>query len=336
MKEKETTSGLFAVIAISAISLEAIGEFVANSASAAYINAALVVVFALAGTWVTNISFSKTDLFSGLSAAYGKTTASFAMVALFCITIFGAGVRIDMFSRAIGRFVLEDTSEFFIKAVFALCAFFASYYGIGSLSRYGTVCLSLFFIFFAIIFSFSVSEVRAINIFPVLGKGNFGGVIGMMYIFADVIYAYVQGKKGGQNAKRSILIGGTVVVLTTLFYCLCVPYPFSTMHEYPFFALASLANSSVIFQRLDGIVFAIWMLGGFVSVGALCFFATRILSQVFELSDPKALSGAVALLTFLGATGTQIAKDIFFWSMIFVTFAFLPVSSVVCKLRRGV
>ncbi len=332
---RETTH-LFALLIISTVTLGAISGFVHNSGTAAYINTILTLVLSLALVWVINPAFKESDFRGVLSAVYGKGGSALIMCALFLLTVGNAALRTGMFANAINSYILTGTPRIIILGVISICAFFASYFGLEAVTRYSLVTLIAFFVFFAIILFSSSAEVKLLNLYPLLGKGSFIDVLSMMYVFSDIIYLYLlSGRiKVKRVARGAIALGGAVAVLLTFFYVLCVPYPVSENHAYPLYTLASLSNSSVVFQRMDGLVFIIWILSSFISVGALCLFSAEILRQAFSLSDRRAVSSLVAFLVFLVSAADFLRWEIVFIAMSLACFVFLPVTAVIYRIMR--
>ena len=96
---------------------------------------------------------------------------------------------------------------------------------------------------------------------------------------------------------KAAVISAVIIVIVTLAYALCVPYPASSVYEYPFFRLATLANASVLFQRLDGAVYITWIFAeGLICTGALALFWSMIFADGFKCSDYKGSAPLVVLI----------------------------------------
>ncbi len=331
------TGSLFAVLIISTVTTGAISGFVYNSGTAAYINAFLTAIAAFVLVGILHLCLGKDDFCSALGSVYGKTLSKLVMGIIFILTVASASVRMDMFADAIGKYVLTETPRIVIFSVIALCSFFAAFFGIEAITRYALVSFIVFVAFLGVIFFSSASEVRYINICPVLGKGDFISVASMLYVFSDIMYLYLISNrvKRGRSGVRAVFLGGTLTVLITLFYVLCVPYPVSQSYDFPLYTLASLSNSSVIFQRMDGLVFVIWIFTSFISVGALSFFATDIFARVFGISDRRAIVSAVTFIIFLVSCGGMLKADVILTISAALCFGFVPFTALICKLKKS-
>ena len=336
---QKETSCLFSVLIGANVTIDAVWGFVNRSGTAAAINAALSLVFALLGVWVINLAFGRKELFEVAKEALGSKLAIFAMCLFFIFTLFNGAVRMSMYTHAIASHVLTGTPAIMIAGAFALCSFFAAYFGLEAITRYSVVMIWGFLVFLAVIIVSNSSEIEFSNLFPILGKGGFGDVFSMMYIFSDIMYIYVikekiAGKAGVCGVKS--VLWGIAVVLVALFFVLCVPYPVSQEHRFPLYTLASLVSSSVVFQRLDGLVFVMWMFAGFISCGALTLFATEILKKSFALSDRRSSASIVALLTFLLSISDLFGTEFIRMASSWICFVVLPALSIICVWMRRI
>jgi len=333
------TSRLFSILIVSTVTLDAIWGFVHNSGTAAFINAILGLIFVLAVVLFSKKAFKNSNFEVVLKNLYGNWVSTFLILLLLVLTILSASSRMGIFADAIGEYVLSETPRIFILILFCACIFTAVFFGIEAITRYALSVFIAFSVFLAIILLSSYTEVKAINLSPILGKGSFINVFDMMYVFSDIIYMYLiigyvaDRKKANNVIIRATLTGGIISVICTLFYTLCVPYPVSKEFLYPLYRLASLSNSSVVFQRLDGLVFLIWMFIGFVSVSALTLFAIIIFARLFKLNDTRALSAPFSLMVLLIAVDGSVNTEFIRNSMTMYTFLVLIITSLIYRLK---
>lgn len=326
---------LFSVLGISYIVISGISGFVENSGSAAGINALVCTLVSFLILGLCEKCIGGKDVFELTDSVYGKKLRFVIMVLFFVVTVLNASVRLGIYTNAVSEMVLGKTPSEVIAAIFCICAFFSCRFGIKSLSRYSLVLFMLFAVMFAIILCFSASEIKAENIFPVLGKGGLKNAAGMLYLFSDAVYIILsfRGRCIPKALRYVPLITGIVSIILTVFYTLCIPYYAADPGVYPLYTLASLANSSVIFQRLDGLVFIIWFFCGFVSVGALSLFATEIFSKNFVLSDRCAVAAPVVLLIFLAWHTSLVDQRTVYTIMTVITFIILPLTAILHRIK---
>jgi len=333
---KETVA-LFVILIISRVSLHAISGFVHNSGTAAAINALCGVLIAVLVCLISGSAFKKTSFTEAFTISYGKIPGSIVLILFLIVTLINASHRMQIFGDAIGEFILNDTPRMYILLIFGVCVYAAAYSGIETITRYSISVIAAFFVFLTIILLSAHGEVSYVNICPILGKGSFYNVFNMLYVFADIIYMYFvfEGIKGAKakNVLSVVLIGGIVAVVLTLFYTLCIPYPVSEEFSFPLYRLASLANSTVVFQRLDGLVFLIWIFTGFISAGALTLFASMLLAKIARLSDRRAVVPSVTFIVFL----MSYILDGDFIDVVMSIFAFLilPLTALLLKIKEN-
>lgn len=297
------THWLFVMLILSRITLDAVSVFVKNSGTAAVINSAFGFLIAFALLFVTDRCFKRSSFDDVARDVYGKFGQRIFGFVFFCITLLNSVRRITMFSDAIGDFVLTASPYAFILIIFAVCAFVTALLGIEALVRISYITGGVTVLLIGIIMASSLVEVDITNIYPVLGKGRISNVFDMLYVYSDIVYLYYikNSISGGQKHTfvKPLVKSAVVVSLVTLFYTLCVPYPVSEKFSYPIYRLASLSNTTVLIQRLDGIVFLIWIFSGFVSVGSLVYFASQIFKDTFCLKDRKGTLPIIAFLVFI-------------------------------------
>ena len=125
--------------------------------------------------------------------------------------------------------------------------------------------------------------------------------------------------------------------LVVFFYTLCIPFPASQKYVYPLHRISLLANSTLVFQRLDFIVYVLWVFISFLTSGASLLFAGKLVSRALELKDCKGVAPALVFVCFimsLSGTVTQslviVPAEIFF-------FAVMPFVAIIyhIKMRRS-
>ena len=336
MVKTKSTGGLYLIVVmiLSTVTLNSISGFVRGSGTAAPISAVLTMLIAVFCAFAADTAFGDRSFSSVIYTVFGKKTGFLLLLFLFVLTILNVSVRMDMFSRAICGYILKQTPKVVVMAVMTVCAFFVCFFGVKAVSRYAYTFFLVFIIFAAIIIFSSSSKVDFDNLYPLLGKGDFGNVFSMMYIFSDFIYLFVLADKRKKTATKAVVLSGVVTVVLTAFYVLCVPYPVSEGYNYPLYTLASLSNSSVIFQRLDGLVYIIWMFAGFISVGALSLAASCLFADTFALKDRKAVSAPLTLAIFLLAVTGLCPQGTIFTAMSWTSFVILPAVSVIYRIVR--
>lgn len=333
------TKWLFFILMISHICLGAIGELTKAMATGGIWGLLLSALVALAIMFVTELCLGSGGCRS-LQSYFGYPLYTTLATVLFVVTLFGTAQRMKDFSLAIGSTVLLQSPAVFILFIMSLASFVVALVGLEAITRYALVASGVFFLFAGALFFTNIPRAEIINIYPLGGKNGFSNPFCSLYVFSDAVYFFFIQKSINNNKKIPYPISKTIITVSvtgvaiTLFYCLCVPYPASTMYKYPLYRLSLLANSSVVFQRLDGLVYIIWIFFSFISQGALVIFAMDIISDALKLKNKKAIAGTVTLICFLIS---MMDSDFTFFVRLFsVGFAFLifPVCALLVKKGR--
>jgi len=284
---------------------------------------------------------SANNFFDVMKISYGKTAAIFIGAALALISLFNASMRLKMFLSAVTDIILPDSPEAFVAIFFVIAIFAVSFLGLESLTRYalptGVVIVAL------VLFTgiFNLENYRFSNIFPLMGNGYkmSKNVPDGIFLFSDIIYLYfLTGFFKKKHAikrvwLKSVVLSGALITVVIGLYQLAVPYPASIGFDYPYFRLASLANTSVLFQRIDAVVYIIWLFSGFVSTGALALFTMIIFAENFDMSDYK---GIIHIVIFLIIAFSALDKNYFnLLSNVFTlaVLIFIPVTAILYRFK---
>ncbi len=330
---KETTS-LFVILVISHVIISGIAGFVENSGTAAFINVLCSAFLTAVVVFLCSGAFAGRDICEVICKSYGKRAGGIIIFLFFVLTALNASSRMGVFTDVLKKYVLSETPEALILTVMGLCVFAAAYFGIEAVTRYSLASFVGFAVIFAIILLCAYPETEYINLCPVFGKGNFLNVFNMLYVFSDFVYIYLISKNIRKSTRKialtSVAVSAVISTVVVLFYTLCVPYPVSGEFEYPIYRLASLSNSAVVFQRLDGLVYILWFFSAFISAGALGYFAVSLFAGMFGLGDRRAITSAVVILIFI-LSYWDIADAV---NTLMSVFAFLFVPITVLIFRR--
>lgn len=340
--EKET-KWLFVMLFTSRAFVGAIHDFISFSGSIAYLNVIVCTVLVFLFLLIVNKinPCMKDDLFSMMRFCYGKPAAVALGTVLTALSFLNTAVRLRMFADAVKGAVLPSSPVIYILLFFAAAAAAVLLLGAEPITRYGYVSAIVIFFLTAIICLFNVRQYNVSNLYPHGGEyvKKLSSGTSMIYMFSDVLYLYIISgffKSGGAVKRigiRAAAVSGIAVTLLVLFCCALTPYPATLAFKYSFFRLASLAKSSVVLQRLDGLVYIIWIFTGFVSVGALALFTLITFSETFDTSDTKGtLPLTVFVIVVLAYAGIGFEKVL---NILLCAAAFLlpAVTAAVCRIK---
>lgn len=328
---------LIVVIVLSDVILKGISNVGSDYGTGAYIPVVISAIVCAVVLMLTNSFFAHKDFHKVLSSIYGIKPAGFICLSLAVFTLMYASLIMGEYALAIKKFMLPATSEIFILAMMSAALLAVCLTGYEAICRYSSVAAWVFLGFVSVIIFLSLTEAKTENIYPLLGKGNFKVSLQPFGMFSFVGYYYVISSKAAGRHKatafKSLAISFSIIIVLVVIWTLCVPYPLSAKISYPLHRLSLLANNSIIFQRLDGLVFIIWIFSAFISSGALMLIAATVFSEVLGLKNQNAVSPAIVFLAFLlSASGFGfLAFSRTFICLFFLVF--MPVSAVICRLK---
>lgn len=309
MLDENETKWLFVILLTSEILVGAINGFTAAAGSGAAA-AALTCTAAAAAFFAVTESIRRCDdvpFFDMIKSCYGKTASAAIGSVLTVISLFGCARSVRIFTSAVADVVLTQSPALYIAAFFAAAMLAVSVYGLQTLSRYAIAAGKILAVFVLVIVIFNIKNLRLSNALPIFGNGADGmaSSVGMVYIFSDILYLCVISdhfqSRGAvmRVGSRSLIISGLFAVCAVFVYCCSVAYPASTHFRYPIFRLAALANTSVLLQRLDGAVYILWLIAGFISCGARALFTSVLFEKSFDCGDSRGIAPTVILAAIM-------------------------------------
>ncbi len=321
----------------SQVCLRAPGELVTEFPSGAYIGVALAGVGTALYGFLLNRLLNGNTVCHGAKAVWGRWGASVTAIGFALMAALYGASMMSSFSEAIGECILPLSPKVFVIMIMALASLALCFVGFEAFARYALVFCVAGAIMISIIFLVTLYEAEPGNLFPVLSKGSFKGTVDCFKLYTGVLFCFFIPELSGEKHKnvylKATVISGVVMSLVVLFYILCLPYPSSAKYVYPLHRLSMLANSSLVFQRLDGIVYILWIFMGFLTSGGAIFFSCKLMAEGLGLKNYKAIAPGVVFLCFL----ISMAEP---WKVIApltAVFAFgvLPFVGVVYKIKSG-
>lgn len=332
------TEWLFYILMISHIVTDGICVLTANFATGAWV-AIFVSGLVSLGIFFLLEKFIN-DPGVNMENVLGSKVYAFLSLLLFIITVFNAAERMKIFSYPIGEIVLCHSPGIFILFIMALASFAVAFTGIEAITRYSVIASGFFFVCIGVLVLTNISDAGLINIYPIGGKNGLINPFSGIKIFSDAVYFFFLKDHLKNNSKTRYPLSKVIIrvaltgVVICFFYSLCVPYPASGIYKYPLYRLAVLANSSVVFQRLDGVVYLIWVFFSFISSGTLALFAITVLADSLKIKNRKALCPAVVLLCFLLSLSRQNTGFMGSFAVSIFSFVLFPGAILWSRLRR--
>lgn len=340
--EKET-KWLFVVLMTSQIFVSGINVFAGTSGILGVVSAFLCTVLVFLYFYAVDKIKKSRDIgfFDMIEESFGRKITIVAGIILTVLSAFNSSARLKMFSVAVTDIILPDSPVSFAILLFAFAIFAASFFGLEALTRYALPTGIVITVFAAAVGVFNFESYKASNIFPLLGNGYAlpKSMAGGISMFGDIFYLYILAhyfrKKHAVKriGLKAIAISGIIIMTVVLLYNLAVPYPASENFNYPFFRLSSLANTSILFQRLDAIVYVIWLFSGFLTSGALVLFTALIFTQSFGVSDYRGVIHAV-IFTVIALSFSNKNYEVMISVFAAVVFSLLLFAAIAYRFMR--
>ena len=339
--EKET-KWLFVILMTSQIFVGGINVFMGMSGILGAVCALMCSILVFVYFYIIDKIKKSQDIgfFDMIKKICDRKISAVAGAGLTVISMFNCSLRLKVFSVAATDIILPDSPVSFAVFLFAFAILAVSFFGLEALTRYALPAGVVITALAATTGIFNFESYRITNIYPLLGNGyiSFKNLFGGISMFADIFYLYILSdyfrKKHAVKriGLKAIGIAGLTITTLVLLYCLAVPYPASENFEYPFFRFSSLANTSVLFQRLDAIVYVVWLFSGFLSSGALALFTMMIFTKSFYVSDYR---GIVHMVIFTVLSLSLSDKNFDSVTVIFASAVFIAlfITSVIYRLK---
>lgn len=298
---------LFVILIISKIFFWDITKLVYRSGTAAWMNAVISTVLALAAFCLVYFAYKKTnydDVFDTVKYVSGKTGLVIFGVLFAVIQIINFVIVLKAYCNTITTITLTSSSRSFVLAFIVATIIASGYMGIKSVTKLASASFFVIILFLVAMIVFDIPNFDLKNVLPIFGNGIYG--IAQSYkstsffneiIFLFFLVPFLKDKKSvGKIGFLSILFSGIIISVITLVFTLIVPYPANTQYYLPVFEITSTVDFFVIFQRAESIFLLLWIFTCFLYMGAAFCFILQTLKKTFSLSDEKAVIPAVLMI----------------------------------------
>lgn len=204
--------------------------------------------------------------------------------------------------RVVGNFmtthIMPETPIEVIHIVFISVVILAVRLGLENISRASEIFLPLVIILFLFLVAFLIPQIEIDNIQPVLEGGIKPVLLAAFYFFSLqelvvflMIFPFVNQTKNARNALLAgTMIGGIILIITTVLSILVLGTDFTARNLYPSYSLAKQINVGNFLQRVEAILAVIWLVSIFFKM-AVCYYAIAFgLAQTLQLKDYRPLT----------------------------------------------
>lgn len=309
-------------------------ELFKTSGNAAWIEAIYLVIIAFVMLEITFLTYSKAGNRSIIQLSEyigGKPFKT--VVSLVVVTVIGGFLctEIRTFAESVKIILLPTTRIEYVMLIFAITAGIGAYYGLEALSIINGIFFPFCLFFLAVLALWLVPNFDINNIMPVFGlgiKNIFVSGIKNLSCFADILalnllLPYCDNIEVAKKSGRySLLLSGLVLLMITLAYGLCYPYPHSSDFLLTAYQLSRMVRAGEYFQRFEALFELVWTVTHLLYSSIYIYIICAALKDGFKLKYTKPIIPCVvtilAMISFepssiidlLSATST--IKQIFF------------------------
>ncbi|MBE7037449.1 MAG: hypothetical protein E7404_00940 [Ruminococcaceae bacterium] len=329
---------LITILIVSKILFSDINIFVKGSMSASYLEAIMCALVSIAFFLIISCFFKKSkcaDIFEAIEFSFGRKIKIFAGTLFLILILSYTALILKLYTDAILTIAYPNSPAFFVMFFIMLTMVFSAYAGIGTITKFSSVCVSVMLTLLAILYILASKNIDITNIFPVLGNGAGNILMGakniFMYneiLFLFFISGFLEKREDAPKiGLKALIYSSVIIVVSTLFYTLCIPYPASKLFNMPLLQLASSTDVSFFLQRSEGIFFLLWIFSSFLYLGATFYFSLYTFKRTFDSSDIKALIPSFIVTVFSSTwffKNTKIIENYYIiFTSLFVIFSFL-------------
>lgn len=329
---------LITILIVSKILFSDINIFVKGSGSAAYLEAICCSLASIGIFLLISFFFKKSkcaDLFDAIEFAFGKY-AKIVLGTLFLILILSyTALVLKLYTDAILTIAYPNSPAFYIMLFIIVTMIFSAYAGIGTITKFSSVCIVSMLTLLVILYILVAKKIDVSNIFPLLGGGVTKILSGArnLFMYNEILFLFFLAsflEKRDDATKigiKALVYSSIIIVVSTLLYTLCIPYPASKLFNMPILQLASSTDLSFFLQRTEGIFFLLWIYSSFLYLGSNFYFSLYTFKKTFDSSDIKALIPSFIVIVFSATwffKNTAIIENYYIiFTSVFAVFSFL-------------
>ena len=291
---------------VSKILFSDITKLVSHSGNGAYFQALWCGLIALVIFLVSSKLSNNTSLFDASLDVLGNVGLRILGAVLTILFLLNTGVMLRVYSDIIRSIILPEASGFLVMLFLVVTTIVTAFAGIGTLTAYSYGAGIILVASLIVILALNIPNYDITNAYTLFGKGGrqiLSGINGLTP-YADIFLLFLMTPflKNKEDAKRSgvrtIIISSLIIGVTTFLYILTIPDYASSHFTLPVLEIAFDVNLDIIFQRAEGLFLFMWILSGFLSIGAYICFAVWSFEKSFKLSDRR---GVIGLFVFIAS-----------------------------------
>lgn len=212
--------------------------------------------------------------------------------------------------RQVGDFTTTqsfvETPMSVINALFVILIIWGTRYGIETIAKSGEIFFPwvVFLLFFLLVTL--IPEIKTERMFPILEDGikpillstySFLGLPYFELVILLFLYPHInRPQKAGKAFFIGVLIGGSVIILITLYAILVLGSEATARNQYPSYIMAKTISIAKIIERMEAFLAAIWFITIFMKTTLTFYCASLCLAHVFKIKDYKVLTFPLGII----------------------------------------
>ena len=221
-------------------------------------------------------------------------------VAICCIT-----------AKSLGNVFMKKTPFEYTLLFILLACTAGTCCGTKAVSRYAATggIAALVITITVLLFAYENYDIK--NLMPLTGRAFSEGknIFLMLSVYSNAVYLWaISPQKSKKQTKANlgsvILISGGIITAICFVTSLILPFETLSSLSDPLLYTASTVNFSFLVERSEAAVFIVRLLTAFISISSLLCIVCRFATDIFKLSDRKAIIPSILIIT---ACATLIA-----------------------------
>lgn len=305
MREEKIDTGQAVLVLVAAVlptAILTVPDFVLKLAgqdawlSVALATAAGLLIALLAAN--LSLLFPQKNFFSFSEELLGKTAGKITCLLYIFWLIQANSVVINEFASFLCTALMPNTPSTVFFVVVIAVAGYAVYGGLEVLARYTQLFLPLLLGLLFISFLLTAPDIQTARILPFFEAGLpalLKSATLPLSLFGEIIILTViapnleDKRKIRRAAVLATLINGAAFLASVLVVILVLGPEVGSSYIFPTYNAVRTVAIANFLERLESIVVAVWMLGGFAKVGVFYYAAVLGTAQVLELRDYRPL-----------------------------------------------
>lgn len=288
----------------------------------AWLSAILATIIGLLSIWINNYLralYPDKTLIEVFSLLLGKWLGNImSIIYVFSALVIGTQI-IWYVGDLITTTYTPEISAYPVNILFVVTLVIALLYGLEAVFRATIVYFILLFPLYIFTLLLVTPNIDIKNLLPILENGISPVIKGtipllslsawpMIILNMVPLSHFSDVKKANRSTVYGYLLGMFTAFVGVLMCILVLGGTITANLRYPLFVLSTEVNVGTIFQRIEGIVVAVWLTTNFISTFFFIYLGVKGMSQIFKLTDYRKIVIPIGLI--IGVFSQFIYKSV--------------------------